>query len=170
MHNKKNRLLAIDPGAREMGIAVLDETQLIYYGVKSLKKFRPAKILGQAVSDILTRLIVEHSIRTLIIEDGHFSQIASPLYNVALDTIHDTAKRKKLRLATYAPKTIRKLVCDDGKATKRKTAQMLAIRYPELAIYLEQNYRWKEKYWMHAFDAIAIGLTHVMAMQENRSQ
>ncbi len=170
MHNKKNRLLAIDPGAREMGIAVLDETQLIYYGVKSLKKFRPAKALKRAVSDILTRLIIEYGIRTLIIEDGHFSQIASPLYNATLNTIHDTAKQKKLKLVTYAPKTSRKLVCGDGKATKRKAAQILATRYPELAIYLEQNYRWKEKYWMNAFDAIAIGLTHVMASQENRSQ
>ena len=167
---KKNRLLAIDPGAREMGIAVLDGTQLIYYAVKCLKKFRPAKVLKQAVSDILTRLIVEYGITAIIIEDGHFSQIASGLYNTVLSTIRETAKMKKLKLVAYNHKTVRKYICNDGKATKRRVARTLATRYPELEIYLEQNYRWKEKYWMNAFDALATGLTHVIVCEERRSE
>jgi Holliday junction resolvasome RuvABC endonuclease subunit len=166
MHNKKHRLLAIDPGSREMGIAVLDETQLVYYGVKSLKKFRPQKVLQHAVSDILTRLVIEYGVGSIVIEDGHFSQIASSLYNAALEAMIDLAKQKKLNVVTYNPKTIRKYVCGDGKATKRRTAQILARRYPELEIYLEQNYRWKENYWMNAFDALALGLTHILKTEE----
>ena len=41
MQNKKNRILAIDPGSREMGLVVLDNDEIIYFGVKILKKFRP---------------------------------------------------------------------------------------------------------------------------------
>jgi len=166
MHVKNNRLLAIDPGAREMGIVVLNEFQIIYYGVKSLKMYRPQKVLKRAVTDILTRLIIEYSITTLIIEDGHFSQMASPLYNTVLHAIQETANCRKLTLAVYGSKPIRKFLCRDGKATKQRTAQILAERYPELKMYLEQNCRWKEKYWIHVFDALAAGLTHVVKLEE----
>lgn len=166
MLTKNNRLLAIDPGAREMGIAVLDDAQLIHYGVKSLKTYRPQQILKRSVADILTRLIIEYSITTLIIEDGHFSQMASPLYNAVLHAIQETANYRKLKLAVYGSKTIRKFLCRDAKATKQRTAQILAERYPELKMYLEQNRRWKDKYWMHVFDALAAGSIHVMKLKE----
>ena len=32
--NKKQRILAIDPGTRELGFAIMEENELIYYGVK----------------------------------------------------------------------------------------------------------------------------------------
>lgn len=166
MHVKNNRLLAIDPGAREMGIAVLDDTQLIYFGVKSLKTYRPQEILKRAVTDILARLIVEYSIGTLVIKDGHFSQTESSLYNAVVQTIQETANQRKLRLVLYDPKTIRQSICRDGKVTKKRTAQFLSERYPELKIYLEQDRGWKAKYWMHVFDALASGLAHVMKLEE----
>jgi Holliday junction resolvasome RuvABC endonuclease subunit len=167
MLKNKNRILAVDPGAREMGVVVLDETELIYYGVKSLKKFRPEPVLRKAVKEILIKVIIEYDVKTLVIENGWFSQESSPLFQTVFRTIKHVAKEKKLMLATYAPKTIRKFICGDGKATKKRTAQILANRYPELEIYLEQNYRWKEKYWLNVFDALAAGLTHVMQNQEN---
>ena len=167
MHVKNNRLLATDPGAREMGIAVLDDTQLIYCGVKSLKTYRPQEILKRAVTDILSRLIVEYSIGTLVIKDGHFSQTESSLYNAVVQTIQDTAKQRKLKLVLYDHKTIRQSICRDGKSTKKWTAQFLSERYPELKMYLEQDRGLKAKYWMHVFDALATGLTHVKKMQEN---
>jgi Holliday junction resolvasome RuvABC endonuclease subunit len=146
---------------------VLDGTELIFYGVKSLKKFRPEPVLRKAVKEILIKVIIEYDVKTLVIENGWFSQESSPLFQTVFRTIKHVAKEKKLMLATYAPKTIRKFICGDGKATKKRTAQILANRYPELEIYLEQNYRWKEKYWLNVFDALAAGLTHVMQNQEN---
>ena len=51
MLKKKNRILAVDPGAREMGVVVLDNAELIYYGVKSLKKFPSRlRILSKALA------------------------------------------------------------------------------------------------------------------------
>jgi len=150
-----------------MGIVVLDGTELIYYGVKSLKKFRPEPVLRKAVKEILAKLIVEYDVKTLVIENGWFSQESSPLFQAVFKTIKNVAKDKKLTLATHTPKTIRKFICGDGKATKKRTALILAKQYPELEIYLEQNYRWKEKYWLNVFDALAAGLTHVMQNQAN---
>jgi Holliday junction resolvasome RuvABC endonuclease subunit len=165
MFKRNKRILAIDPGSREMGLAVLDGTDLIYHGVKSLKKFRPEENLKQTVKDILTRLIIEYGVKVLAVENGMVSQIASPLFQAVFEAIREVAKQKRLKLTTYSPNTVRKFVCRDGKATKRRTARIIADRYPELEIYLEQNYRWKELYWLNAFDAIAVGLTHLNTLK-----
>lgn len=158
---KQNRLLAIDPGSREMGVAVLEGRELIYYGVKSLKKYRPEQQLRKAVRELITRLLIEYGVKAITMENGWFSQNASPLFNAVYDAIKEIAKQKKIKLTTHAPKTIRKFICGDGKATKKRTAQIIANRFPELSIYLQQDLRWKEKYWLNAFDAIAVGLTNL---------
>ena len=53
--NKKTRILAIDPGTREMGFAIMEENELIYYGVKTLKKMRPTSVLLKEVRKITNR-------------------------------------------------------------------------------------------------------------------
>lgn len=35
--------MAIDPGIKEMGFAFFDGSELIYYGVKTIKKYKPRK-------------------------------------------------------------------------------------------------------------------------------
>ncbi|MCB0258963.1 MAG: crossover junction endodeoxyribonuclease RuvC [Calditrichaeota bacterium] len=166
MLKQTERILAIDPGAREMGVVVLEDTDLIYHGVKNLKTFRPEAELKKAVTQILSKLIVEYDVKTMVVENGWFSQESSPLFRTCFDTVQEVGRKRRRRLAIYAPKTIRKFICGDGKATKKRTARILATQYPELEIYLEQNYRWKEKYWLNVFDALAAGLTHVR-QQEN---
>jgi Holliday junction resolvasome RuvABC endonuclease subunit len=98
MHNKKNRLLAIDPGAREMGLSVLDSTELIYYGVKSLKKFRPRKKLKLAVKEILGRLIIEYGVRTIVMENGWFSQVESPLFQAVYEACDNSKLAGQMRV------------------------------------------------------------------------
>ena len=166
MRKKNQRILGIDPGSREMGVVILEGDDLIYYAVKTLKQYRPAKELKRAVKEILARLVIEYDVKVLAVENGWFSQSASPLFRTAFEAIAEVAKQRKLTMVTYAPKTIRKFICGDGKATKKRTAQVLAQSYKDLAIYLEQDRRWKEKYWMHCFDALAVGLTHVRKNQE----
>ena len=38
MPKNNSKILAIDPGTREMGVAFLVKRKLIYHGVKSIKK------------------------------------------------------------------------------------------------------------------------------------
>jgi RNase H-fold protein (predicted Holliday junction resolvase) len=46
MHINRMKILAIDPGTREIGVAVLDGKTLIYYAVKTIRGQRnPAEIL-----------------------------------------------------------------------------------------------------------------------------
>ena len=167
MRKPNDRILAIDPGSREMGVVVLEGSDLIHHGVKSLKTFRPEAVLREAVNDIIKKLIIEYRIRIMVVENGWFSQEQSPLFQAVFQTIEAVAAEESLKLVAYAPKTIRKIICGDGKATKKRAARILAIQYPLLEIYLEQNYRWKEKYWLNVFDALAAGLTYLRQIDES---
>lgn len=160
MENQKNRILAIDPGSRLIGLAGLDGEEIIYFGVKCLKKYRPKKNLNLGVQSILLRLIDEYKFTCLVLENGWFSQFKSPLFQAVFKGIQASATKKKIPLYSYSPKTIRKEICDNGKANKRKTALMLTRKYPELKIYLEQDY------WLHGFDALAAAQTHLKKYQK----
>src|SRR5438876_9828032 len=62
------RILAIDPGTREMGVAVLDGSELEYYAVKTITDRKsPSAILLQG-SQIVYRLISLHRPKILAIE------------------------------------------------------------------------------------------------------
>jgi hypothetical protein len=36
----------------------------------------------------------------------------------------------------------------------------VAHRFPQLRVYLTQDRRWKEKFWLNMFDAVALALHH----------
>jgi len=158
--NNPTRILAIDPGTRETGVAILENESLCFYGVKTLKKKRPKTVLLKEARKIIYRLIEDYDPQVFVIEKTFFSKnlYTSHLQDLSKEMIA-AAKRKGLKTHSYAPKTVRKFVCKDGKATKKDVAQILSARYPELTIYLSQDRKWKEKYWLNMFDALALGLT-----------
>ena len=154
--------MAVDPGTREIGVAVLDKKDLIYYGVKSFQKRRPLSVLLGEINRVFGQLFEEYAPQVLVIERTFFAcnKNVSNLISVA-DEIKDLATKSKLTVVEYAPKTVRKNVCKSGKATKLETANILCSRFPELHIYLQQNRKWKEKYWLNMFDAVALGVTYI---------
>ncbi|OGL45860.1 MAG: hypothetical protein A2149_00265 [Candidatus Schekmanbacteria bacterium RBG_16_38_11] len=55
-------------------------------------------------------------------------------------------KSRRLKVEEYSTNTIRKILCNNGRAGKEDVAKVLSLQYPELAIYLKQDRRWKEKH------------------------
>ncbi len=62
------RILAIDPGTRQMGIVVLQGNDLLYYSVKDFKRKRPADELIKATRETLLRLIQDYEPNVLAYE------------------------------------------------------------------------------------------------------
>lgn len=124
------------------------------------KKYRPEDKLKSGIQNILFRLIDEYGFNILVLENGWFRQSKSPFFQAVFQGIVESAKQRKLSLYTYSPKTIRKQICNNGKATKRKAAIKLTRKYPDLTIYLEQNY------WLHAFDALGAAQTYITKYQD----
>jgi crossover junction endodeoxyribonuclease RuvC len=61
------------------------------------------------------------------------------LLNVFVDEIKAIARRKGLKILSYAPNTVKKEISGNGRASKKEVAKLVAAIYPELKVYLSQD-------------------------------
>jgi Holliday junction resolvasome RuvABC endonuclease subunit len=162
---KKNteRILAIDPGTRNIGFALLDKGQLVHYGVKTIRQMNSPHEKLREGRKIVLRLINDFRPEILVVEKTFFANNRnSVLLNVFADEIKAVGKRKDLRVQGLAANSVRKLICGNGRASKDEVAREVVSRYPELKPYLTSDRRWKERYHRNMFDAVALGLAENM--------
>ena len=168
--NKRSTILAIDPGTRYMGIAVLDGDALIHHGVKTISaKLTPCDrlITGRKV---VLRLLRDFRPDVVAIEKAFLAQNRNTaLLNVLVDEIQAIARQRGLVVAAMAPSTIKRRIAGNGHATKRTVAGAVIERFPDLGAYRGQGRRWKERYHGNMFDAVAIGLAARAVEQTTRS-
>ena len=157
MAKNRSKILAIDPGTKHMGYAFLDKGKLLYYGVKVIeKKKSPHEILKEGRKAVLG-LINDLKPNVLVIEKAFVSNNRSAsLLNVFFDEIRVVGNRKKLKVLSFAPSTVKKHIAKDGWAGKKEVARAIASKYPELKVYLTQDRGWKERYHQNMFDAVAL--------------
>ncbi len=159
MKNNKSKILAIDPGFRRMGVALVENGSLVYHGVKSVeRKHSPNETLQEA-RKIVLRLIKDFRPQVLVFEKAFFrNNRSASLLNVFTDEIGAIGRRRKLKVQSFAPCEMKKLVCGNGWADKEQVARAVLLRYPELKVYLPQDRQWKERYWYNVFDAVALAM------------
>jgi crossover junction endodeoxyribonuclease RuvC len=75
-----------------------------------------------------------------------------------VDEIKAIGKRKGLKVKSFAPSTVKKAICGNGRASKKEVARVIASKYPELKVYLTQDRAWKEEFHQNMFDAVALGM------------
>lgn len=153
------RILAIDPGTREMGVAVLERGKLIYHGVVVIQRGRsPKDTLARGQASI-ARLMGDFRPETLVIEQTFVGRNRNAaLLNVLTDEIKSLAKRKGVRVQSFAPSVVKKAICGHGWATKAEVAKAVIARYPDLKAYLTHERKWKERFHANMFDAVALGM------------
>lgn len=157
--SKKQRILAIDPGIRNIGFAVLEGRRLCHYGVKTISRSASIRKTLRLGRDIIHNLITDFSPRILAVEQTYFphDRNGSTLNRFARE-IERIGRNHHLRVRCLSANTVRKRVCGFGRAGKRDVATILAIDYPELRPYRRSDRRWKERHHFNMFDAIALGL------------
>ena len=159
MKKNHSRILAIDPGTRAMGIAFLDDSKLIYHGVKTIKKGKSPQETLKTGKRIILRLIEDFRPNTLVVEKAFFANNRNAtLLNVLVDEIKLIAQRKRLKVLSFAPNTVKKQICGYGRASKMDVARVIVSKFPELKVYLTQDRDWKERYHQNMFDAVALGM------------
>jgi Holliday junction resolvasome RuvABC endonuclease subunit len=159
MPKHNSRILAIDPGTRDMGIAFLDNRELIYHGVKCIgREEAPHERLKEGRKTVL-RLVRDLRPQVLVVEESFFGvSCRSSLLNVFVDEIKAIGKRKGLKVVSYAPTTVRKFICGNGRASKKELSKVVVSKYPDLKVYLTQDRAWKERYHQNMFDAVSLAL------------
>jgi Holliday junction resolvasome RuvABC endonuclease subunit len=156
---KNQRILAIDPGTRQMGIAVLEDRELIYHGVETLTSHgTPHERLLEG-RRILLRLLDDFKPGIVAVEAAFFSNNRNTaLLNVLVDELRALATRRGLSVHGFAPSTIKRHMCGNGWAVKADVAKAVVVKYPKLRVYLTQDRKWKERYHGNMFDAVAVGI------------
>lgn len=161
MPNKKIKILSIDPGTKHMGFASFEGTELIDSGVKTVKQGSEKIIIGH-IGEIITRIIAEKRPDYIAIEKNNFSQITQNVRLMrSIASMKYIAKKKGVLSYEFDIRTIRKEICNDGNANKKRVSEVLITYFPELSIYLKSNKKYVLRYNMNMFDAVAVGLTFI---------
>ena len=153
------RILAIDPGTRYIGFALLEGSKLIHYGVKTILSARQKAETLRLGKEIVSRLIADYRPEILVVEKTFFGNNRdSVLLNTFARQIQTLGKKQGLKVVSIAANSVRKVICGNGAANKDDVARVMVLRFPELKPYLTSNRRWKERYYRNMFDAVALGI------------
>lgn len=160
MTQRNQPILALDPGLRDLGFAVLAGRRLVARDVVALRSLPKEQRLKEARHRI-AGLVAAHRPRAIIVEKTYRHPVPwlNKLHHITLSA-RRLAARHRITFATYAPQAVRQYVAGNGKAKKPEVAIAVAHRFPQLRVYLTQDRRWKERFWLNMFDAVALALHH----------
>lgn len=165
MRKKPETILALDPGLRDLGYAVLSGKELVMPNVLPLRSVHPRRRL-QRVEKAIEAWIRAYHPDVLVVEQIPKRPLDSLAGLPALGRlIRRIAGRRRIKFVTYSAKTARRTVVGDGWAGKKEVAEAICTRFPDLRVHLTQNRKWKERYWQNMFDAIALALHHQAVMK-----
>jgi Holliday junction resolvasome RuvABC endonuclease subunit len=170
MPKNPDTILALDPGLRDLGYAVLRGRRIVTSGVLGLRRVPKDDRLAIARRNVRVWLrthrpdvvVVEKTYRHPLLWLNQLHLISRSARNLAT--------RQHAAFAMYSPQRVRATVAGNGKAKKPEVAVAVAHRFPSLRVYLTQDRRWKERYWQNMFDAIALALHHQTTLPPSRSR
>jgi len=164
-HNTK--ILAIDPGTKEMGVAFMEGGKLVYHGVKVIPSEKSPNEKLKEGREIILRLIRDYKPNVLVVERSFFANNrTASLLHVFINEIRAIGKRKGIKVVSYAPSTVRKFITGNGRTSKKELSVVIVSKYPELKVYLSQDRAWKDQYHQNMFDAVGLGLMAFMKVRQ----
>ena len=164
---QENTVLGIDPGTKEMGIAIIRGAALVSFGVHTLRNgHRPHDLIGQARRIVLSA-IEEHGPQVVAIEKPYaLPTRRGAILSVIEQELRGRAEDLGLRVVELTPEEIRRVVVGNPKATKVDVAEALvAGNFGQLAELVPKRparaalgLRARDKYWLHMFDALGLAV------------
>lgn len=168
-------ILGIDPGTRFMGFAVLKGRTLLDYGVHTLRNGRrPYDLLGQARGHVLAS-IHDHQPEVVAIEEPLLIPTKrAALVSAIAQELHQRAREMGIRVVEIPPRKVREIVVGNPKATKIEVAEALVkLGFSELETLLPKRperavlgIAEKDRYWLHVFDALCLGIAAARKVAE----
>jgi crossover junction endodeoxyribonuclease RuvC len=154
-------ILAIDPGLRDLGFAVLAGRKIVAAGVRPLRLLPRHRRRAEA-GRLIRSWLGAYRPGALVLEATYRHPVPwlNELHRVTRSVATLAERHRGLRVETYAPQTVRKSLTGNGWSSKREVATALSCRFPALRVYLTQDRKWKERYWLNMFDAVALAVHH----------
>lgn len=160
MDKRLRPILAIDPGLRELGMAVLSGRRLVASGALTLKVL-PRELRLPEMRRHVRAWLRLHRPRAVVMEKTYPHPVPwlDDVHRLTL-SVRRLARRHGAAFAAYSPQRVRASVLGNGKASKAEVAVVIAHRFPQLRVYLTQDRKWKVRFWQNMFDAVALALHH----------
>jgi len=160
-------ILGIDPGTKEMGLAVIRGTELVSFGVHTLRNGRrPHDLVGQARRIVLA-VIEEHGPDVVVIERPLMLPTKrAAILSVIAQELRGRAEDLGLRVVELTPEAVREAVVGNPRATKIDVAEalvagdfgQLAALVPRRPARAALGLRPRDRYWLHVFDALGLAV------------
>lgn len=159
------RTLAIDPGAQELGYAVLEQCALLYFGVHTFKHAATLADLVKEGEEFIGKLISTYHPTLFVSEQTWYPQSRRrPVLHKFVKRMQRCASKHGLTVVSYVPTKVKEAFTGDHRVSRRAIAEIVVKDwYPYLKPYLEIDDDSGQKYWQNAFDAIALGLVGAQA-------
>jgi len=177
MHHKT--ILGIDPGTKEMGLAVLQGRELRYFGVRTLRNgTRPYDVIGQARRIVLAVIEKQAPDIVAIEEPLMVSTKRAAVLSVIAQELRARAEELDLEVVELSPSAIRERVTGNPRATKIDVAEaliqggfdQLRLLIPKRPARSALGLRPRDRYWLHMFDALAIASCGASPSKEKRGE
>jgi Holliday junction resolvasome, endonuclease subunit len=141
MSHSDNSHLAVDPGVRYMGIAVLVGDELVRVEVENIRDagMSTDEVARQA-QRILEQWIDRYRPDVLAVELPEFAQSkASRQLRQLVRAITITGRKAGLEVRPYVPTTVRRRMCSHDRPTRLAVAREVAERFAWLAPYYQKE-------------------------------
>lgn len=165
--NKEKIILGIDPGTKEMGVAILQGRELLAYAVHTLRNGdRPHDVIDQARRIVLS-YVAEFSPAIVGIEKPLLVPTKrAALVSVIAQELQARAKEVGMHVIEISPREVRRIVVGNPYAKKVDVAKAivemgfedLRVHIPKQASHPVLGYGPRERYHLHMFDALAVAL------------
>ena len=173
MSIKPTRILALDPGTKEMGYVLLEGDSLVRYGVRNITK-RLDKTQSKGKFPGID-LIESYKPNMVILGKlTHPERNINTMLKNFTNQIKRFVLRKGIEVQEIEPTAARKFLIKDRRPTKMNAAALITAAYPELSAYLPQKGRilWthKDLYWMNMFDALTLALVYLRKRKRGKDR
>ena len=158
MEENKNttQVLALRPGRREIGVAVLEADELLFWGVAGFRE-SDAQALLKTVEKRIQDLVLTYQPEVLAIEQPSKVRLRmSPMLGMITGRVSTIAVEAGLRFLALDALVVREKLCGSSKATRARMAERIVELYPHLGRYCRCSSQLQEDYWRPMFSAVGV--------------
>ncbi len=159
-------IIAINPGAKYLGIAVFCGTELREWRIKSFKGKWSNDKTGKMLK-IIADLISQYEPGAIALKKLHPSR-SSPGLNEVVKKIRGLSENNGLEVYQYSIKDLE--IFFSGKErvrNKRQLCEIIASKYPILYHELQREKSHKNVYYIRMFEAVALGAACSYKLDKN---
>jgi Holliday junction resolvasome RuvABC endonuclease subunit len=155
MHQQHHTILAIHPGTRYIGIAVISGDLLVDWGVSVITVDSPhAKV--QKTRALITRYLEEYTPDIVVIKKLNPALSPEVLIRQQWE-IHAVAQEHGLRVRQFSIREMERHLMPDKTINKRQLAALMVHRHPVLRHELQKEQDALNPYHIRMFEAVALG-------------